>query len=65
MGYSPWGRKESDMTERLTLSLLIQTSRGLLLYELLYKQLHGLTRWAEPERFSRCMHKGTLLSLGG
>ena len=20
MGYSPWGRKESDMTERLTLS---------------------------------------------
>ena len=21
MGYSPWGRKESDMTEQLTLSL--------------------------------------------
>ena len=21
MGYSPWGRKESDMTERLTLTL--------------------------------------------
>ena len=21
MGYSPWGRKESDMTERLTCSL--------------------------------------------
>ena len=21
MGYSPWGRKELDMTERLTLSL--------------------------------------------
>ena len=21
MGYSPWGRKEQDMTERLTLSL--------------------------------------------
>ena len=23
MGYSPWGRKESDMTEPLTLSLFI------------------------------------------
>ena len=23
-GYSPWGRKESDMTERLTLHLLVQ-----------------------------------------
>ena len=25
MGYSPWGRKESDRTERLTLSLSIHT----------------------------------------
>ena len=25
MGYSPWGHKESDMTERLTLSLHFQT----------------------------------------
>ena len=24
-GYSPWGRKESDMTERLTLSLFTST----------------------------------------
>ena len=23
MGYSPWGRKESDTTERLTLSLSV------------------------------------------
>ena len=23
-GYSPWGHKESDMTERLTLSLFLQ-----------------------------------------
>ena len=25
MGYSPWGRKESDMTEQLTLSLSVLT----------------------------------------
>ena len=24
VGYNPWGRKESDMTKRLTLSLLLQ-----------------------------------------
>ena len=23
MGYSPWGRKESDITERIILSLLV------------------------------------------
>ena len=27
VGYSPWGRKESDTTERLTLPLLLQASR--------------------------------------
>ena len=26
MGYSSWGRKESDMTERLTLPLLLLTN---------------------------------------
>ena len=26
MGYSPWGCKESDKTEQLTLSLLTQTT---------------------------------------
>ena len=26
VGYSPWGRKESDMTERLTLSLFLGES---------------------------------------
>jgi len=25
VGYSPWGRKESDMTEQLTLSLSVIT----------------------------------------
>ena len=24
MGYSPWGRKESDTTEQLTLSLVVK-----------------------------------------
>ena len=28
VGYSPWGRKESDMTEELTLSLFFPTSGG-------------------------------------
>jgi len=28
MGYSPWSHKESDMTERLTLSLLYFESRA-------------------------------------
>ena len=28
MGYSPWGRKESDMTERLTLTLASQGTSG-------------------------------------
>jgi len=26
VGYSPWGRKESDTTERLTLLLLVESS---------------------------------------
>ena len=28
MGYSPWGHKESDVTERLTLSLFFQGALG-------------------------------------
>ena len=37
-GYSPWGCKESDMTERLTLSrsLYIHVSMGVLMYECVY-----------------------------
>ena len=36
MGYSPWGRKESDMTEWLTLSLsfLILGEFGTIIYNL-------------------------------
>ena len=28
MGYSPWGHKESNMTEQLTLSLFFETEQG-------------------------------------
>ena len=40
MGYSPWGRKESDMTEQLTLSCLSPSlhhkSVGLLFHVIIY-----------------------------
>ena len=34
VGYSPWGRKESDMTEHLTLSLLELLCISLSLFKL-------------------------------
>ena len=30
VGYSPWGRRESDKTERLTLSLYFQKERSIM-----------------------------------
>ena len=39
MGYSPWGHKELDMTERLTLSLTSHLSRGFPVAQWLKKDL--------------------------
>ena len=41
MGYSPWGHKESDMTERLTLSLVALNNRNSFFFFKMYLFLVG------------------------
>ena len=56
MGYSPWGCKESDKTEQLTLPL----GWGASLVAQLVKNLHTMQEtWVQPLSWEDPMEKGT------
>ena len=66
MDYSPWGRKESHMTERLSLSLsdgqsfnLTHASRNLL------EHSQNGDWWVPPSGFPFPLHQGTSISQEG
>ena len=67
VGYSPWGRKESDTTERLSLSLSHLSSNWASLVAQTVKRLPAVweTRvrslgWEDPLEKEMAMHSSTL-----
>ena len=61
MGYSPWGRKELYMTERLTLSLLILIHRHIL--TLVVDAVDNGTLWVWVRLFWLALHPEVILFL--
>ena len=63
MGYSPWGRKESDMTEQLHIHFLISSLPCFLDNTLGSPSLlcpgRGLRRGFSMDQKSLCLHTGT------